>query len=91
MKKLTCHCGGVEAEVNVPEEGFKKIMRCNCSLCKRKGYIIGVLGPEDFKLVKGEELLKLYQYHTNTANITFVQIVVFILTTDQEVIQKFME
>ena len=24
MKKLTCHCGGVEAEVNVPETGFEK-------------------------------------------------------------------
>ena len=57
MKKLTCHCGGVEAEVNVPEKGFEKVMRCNCSMCKRKGYIIGVIGPDDFKLVKGEELL----------------------------------
>ena len=49
MKKLTCHFGGVEAEVKVPESGFKKVMRCNCSLCKRKGYIIGVIGPDDFK------------------------------------------
>ena len=24
MKKLTCHCGTVEAEVNVPEKGFEK-------------------------------------------------------------------
>jgi len=67
MKKLTCHCGGVEIQVRIPEEGFKKIMRCNCSLCKRKGYIIGVIGPDDLKIVKGENLLKLYQYHTKTA------------------------
>ena len=67
MKKLTCHCGGVEAQVRIPEEGFKKIMRCNCSLCKRKGYIIGVIGPDDLKIVKGENLLKLYQYYTKTA------------------------
>ena len=67
IKKLTCHCGGVEGEVKMPEAGFKKIMRCNCSLCKRKGYIIGVLGPDDFKIIKGENLLKLYQYHTKTA------------------------
>ena len=64
IKKLTCHCGSVEAQVEVPETGFKKVMRCNCTLCKRKGYIIGVLGPDDFKIVKGENLLKLYQYHT---------------------------
>ena len=74
MKKLTCHCGGVEAEVNVPEKGFEKIMRCNCSICKRKGYIIGVIGPEDFKLVKGEGLLKLYQYHTKTAKHYFCSV-----------------
>ena len=35
-KKLTCHCGGIEAEVNIPENGFEKIMRCNCSICKKK-------------------------------------------------------
>ena len=67
MKKLTCHCGEVEAKVNVPEKGFEKIMRCNCSICKRKGYIIGVVGPDDFKLIKGEELLKLYQFNTKAA------------------------
>ena len=26
MKKLTCHCGGVEAQINVPDKGFEKIM-----------------------------------------------------------------
>ena len=90
MKKLTCHCGGVEAEVNVPEKGFQKIMRCNCSICKRKGYIIGVLGPDDFSLVKGEDLLTLINLKQKLLNITFVKFVAFILTTDQEVIQKSM-
>ena len=74
MKKLTCHCGGVEAEVKVPESGFKKVMRCNCSLCKRKGYIIGVIGPDDFKIIKGENLLKLYQYYTKTAKHYFCSV-----------------
>ena len=62
IKKLKCHCGEVEAEVKIPETGIEKFMRCNCSLCKRKGYIIGVVGENDFKLIKGEKLLKLYQY-----------------------------
>ena len=66
MKKLTCHCGGVEIEVNAPEQ-FKKVMRCNCSLCKRKGTIMTMVGPEDLKIIKGKDLLKLYQYHTKTA------------------------
>ena len=50
-KKLTCHCGGFEAEVNIPEKGIEKVMRCNCTLCKRKGYVIGVLGENDFKII----------------------------------------
>ena len=71
-KKLTCHCGGVEGEVKIPENGFKKIMRCNCSICKRKGYIIGVAGPDDFKIIKGENLLRLYQFHSKTAKHYFL-------------------
>ena len=66
MKKLKCHCGAVEGEVNVPEKGFEKVMRCNCSICKRKGYIIGVVGSNDFKIIKGEDFLKLYQLKTKT-------------------------
>ena len=66
MKKLTCHCSGVELEVNAPDQ-FKKVMRCNCSLCKKKGAIMAMVGPEDLKIVKGENLLKIYQYHTKTA------------------------
>ena len=66
MKKLTCHCGGVEIEVNVPDQ-FKKLVRCNCSLCKRKGTIMTMVGLDDLKVVKGQDLLKLYQYHTKVA------------------------
>ena len=74
MKKLTCHCGRIEAEVNVPKNGFEKVMRCNCSICKRKGYIIGVVQPNDFKLSKGEEFLTLYQFYTNTAKHYFCKV-----------------
>ena len=66
MRKLKCHCGDVEAEIKSTGD-FEKIMRCNCSICKRKGYIIGYAGPEDFKIVKGESLLKLYQFHSKNA------------------------
>ncbi|MFL2853679.1 MAG: GFA family protein [Candidatus Pelagibacter sp.] len=73
-KKLTCHCGEFVAEVNIPDAGINKIMRCNCTLCKRKGYVIGVLGENDFKIVKGENFLKLYQYYTKAAKHYFCSI-----------------
>ena len=66
MKKLTCHCNGVEIEVNIPEP-LEKALRCNCTLCKRKGAIMTMVKPNDFKIIKGQELLKLYQYHTKVA------------------------
>ena len=41
-----------------------------------------MVGPEDLKIIKGKDLLKLYQYHTKQQNIIFVQIVEFILITN---------
>ena len=66
MKKLTCHCGAVEAEVNVPEK-FEKVMRCNCSICKRKGTMVTTINKEDLKIVKGEDKIKVYQFNTKVA------------------------
>jgi hypothetical protein len=34
MKKLKCHCGAIEAEINYLK--FRKILRCNCSFVKEK-------------------------------------------------------
>tara|TARA_B100001121_G_C18663353_1_gene610093 strand:- start:1347 stop:1703 length:357 start_codon:yes stop_codon:yes gene_type:complete len=65
MKKLKCHCGLVEAQINI--KNFKKIIRCNCSICKRKGAIMSLVKNEDFKITKGENKLKLYKFHTKVA------------------------
>ena len=65
MKKLKCHCGQIEAEIKI--ENFSKILRCNCSICKRKGAIMSMVKNEDFKITKGKDKLKLYQFHTNVA------------------------
>jgi len=89
MKKLSCHCGAIEAEVKMPLGGIEKIMRCNCSICKKKGYIIGVLGPDDFKLIKGRISYHFISFILIPQNITFAQFVEFILITDLEVIQKY--
>ena len=54
MKKLTCHCGGVEAEVSLPT-GLKNLIKCNCSLCKKKGIImINKIGLNDLEITKGK-------------------------------------
>ena len=66
MKKLVCHCGEIEAEINISSK-LEKILRCNCSICKRKGTIMSMVKNEDFKIIKGEDKLKLYQFHTKVA------------------------
>ena len=74
IKKLSCHCGGVEAEVALPT-GLKNLVRCNCSICKKKGItMINKIGLNDLKITKGKELLKLYQYHTKTAKHYFCSV-----------------
>ena len=65
MKKLACHCGQVEAKINI--EKIYKFLRCNCSICKRKGAVMSMVKNEDFKIIKGEETLKIYQFHTKVA------------------------
>ena len=66
MLKLKCHCGEIEAEINT-SSNLNKIMRCNCSICKRKGAIMSMVKNEDFKILKGASKLKLYQFHSKIA------------------------
>ena len=65
MKKLKCHCGQFEAEINIKD--FDKALRCNCSICKRKGTVMSMVKNEDFKITKGQDKLRLYQFHTKVA------------------------
>jgi hypothetical protein len=73
MKKLTCHCKQVEAEINVPDD-LKLFLKCNCSICKRKGAIMSMVKNDDFKIIKGEDKLKIYQFHTKVAKHFFCSI-----------------
>jgi len=73
MKILKCHCGEVQAEIDCPDK-LEKIMRCNCSICKRKGAIMSLVKNEKFKIIKGHEKIKLYQFHTKAAKHFFCSI-----------------
>ena len=73
MKKLKCHCGEIEAEINL-KDNFEKILRCNCSLCKRKGAIMSMVKNENFKITKGSDKLKIYQFHTKVAKHYFCSV-----------------
>ena len=72
MNKLKCHCGAVEAEINI--EKIEKFLRCNCSLRKRKGAIMSIVKNDQFKIIKGKDKLKLYQFKTNVAKHYFCSV-----------------
>ncbi len=59
-----CHCGAVVYEINTD---LTPVVRCNCSLCRRKGALMHRTESENFTLLKGAENLGLYQFHTHKA------------------------
>ena len=45
-----CHCGAVRFEVLAPEEIEAK--ECNCSICRKAGYLHLIVDKERFRLVQ---------------------------------------
>jgi hypothetical protein len=62
----SCHCGSVVLELDLPD-GIVDPRRCDCSLCRRKGAIVASVALSGIKIVKGQDVLKLYQFNTKTA------------------------
>lgn len=71
--KMTCHCTGVELEVQL-KHGLEKVRRCNCSICSRKGAVVASVPLSQLKIIKGEELLQLYTFNTHTAKHYFCKV-----------------
>jgi hypothetical protein len=64
--RLSCHCGAVVLELSLPD-GIVDPRRCNCSLCRRKGAIVGSVPLNGIRVVQGEQALRLYQFNTKVA------------------------
>ncbi len=64
--KASCHCGAVVLELDLPD-GIVNPRRCNCSICRRKGAVVASVPLSGIKIIKGHDVLKLYQFNTKTA------------------------
>lgn len=64
--RASCHCGGVVLELDLPE-GIGDVRRCTCSMCRRKGAIMGAVPVDGLRVLQGQELLSVYKFHTRTA------------------------
>jgi len=59
-----CHCGVVQFEITT---ALDRVVRCNCSICRRRSAVMCYVDAERFVLFAGREYLTEYQFHTKTA------------------------
>lgn len=64
----SCHCGKVTFEVDGEPQA---VIECNCSHCRRKGYLLWFVPRADFRLLTGEDDLKSYQYNRHVIDHQF--------------------
>ena len=60
-----CHCGAVQFEVEAP--GALTALDCNCSICRKSGYLHLHVPAARFRLLKGEQALSVYTFNTGAA------------------------
>ena len=66
-----CHCGAVRFRVVVDKH---KADDCNCSICRKKGFLHLIVPPEQFRLLQGADVLTTYTFNTGVAQHTFCRI-----------------
>ena len=61
--QASCHCGAVRFSF-ATEQPVDKGIRCNCSICARKGALMSlqVFAPEELAIQAEDEALALYQF-----------------------------
>lgn len=63
-----CHCGRVRFRVTVAS---RRAVDCNCSICRKKGFLHLIVPPEQFELVQGADALTTYTFNTGVAKHAF--------------------
>lgn len=63
-----CHCGAVRFQVLIDRY---VVDYCNCSICRKKGFLHLIVPPENFTLLQGQEILTSYTFNTKVAQHTF--------------------
>ena len=63
-----CHCGLVRYVVKTRS---RKVIDCNCSICRPSGYLHLIVPRGDFTLVRGAEALSEYRFNQQVARHLF--------------------
>ena len=67
-----CHCGRVRFEVDAPRD--LEALDCNCTICRRSGYLHLIVPKSHFRLVEGAEWLSEYAWGSGAARHLFCRI-----------------
>ncbi|MEC4804002.1 MAG: GFA family protein [Jaaginema sp. PMC 1079.18] len=66
-----CHCGAVRFQVSVE---VWEALDCNCSICRKKGFLHLIVESGNFTLLQGASVLSTYQFNTGIAQHYFCQV-----------------
>lgn len=66
-----CHCGAIRFRLRV---ATRKAIDCNCSICRKKGFLHLIVPAEEFTLLSGEESLSTYTFNTGIARHYFCRV-----------------
>ncbi|MBC7940613.1 MAG: GFA family protein [Chitinophagaceae bacterium] len=69
----SCHCGGVKFEIDT-EQPLGPFFKCNCSLCSRKGAVMGAAPRSALTLTAGADLISTYTWNTHEAQHHFCRV-----------------
>lgn len=61
-----CHCGAVEIAIPADTD-FSVARRCDCSYCRRRWVPTAGVDADNIEVIKGAEMLTLYQFNTKKA------------------------
>ena len=64
-----CHCGVVRFETELPDS--IEVEDCNCSICRKSGYLHVIVPHKQFRLLTGEDDLTTYTFNSGVAKHRF--------------------
>jgi len=67
-----CHCGAVRFEVEAPVD--LEVYDCNCSMCRRSGFLHLIVPRGRFRLLAGQAELTSYRFNTGVADHLFCRV-----------------
>ena len=68
----SCHCGAIVIEVEAPAD--VEASDCNCSMCRRTGFLHLIVPAVALRLVQGRESITTYTFNTGVAQHYFCRV-----------------